>query len=361
MDSPSFRNAPVESSAAVANGSSVKKHVLRMNAHVVDEDAAATAEEKKTDVVADFVVERIEEKKSPTPSKSTTSSRYSQRLKMIVFDKDGTLGNDRESLRKWAEEMTLRARNELLLYTDIPTADIDRCLSKIHHAIGWDDAHKRPLPSALLAAGTWEEILFTFAKVLSGSMENVDEKVAIHNEVASWHSEIGGIALHSHDAPVIDDLPSLIHACRSADLLVAVCTSDDRKSTDMALDRWEIASLIDYSICGDEVPNNGKPSAYPLLELCKRAKVMPQECIVVGDTIADTGMARNAGAGLCIGVLSGSGERDQLLKAGADWIMDDVGELRELLWIMDDVGELLPVELPSFLRHPLVETNLQNI
>ena len=144
------------------------------------------------------------------------------------------------------------------------------------------------------------------------------------------------------------DLPSLINACRSADLLVAVCTSDDRKSTDTALARWDIASLIDYSICGDEVPNNGKPSAHPLLELCKQAKVMPQECIVVGDTTADTGMARNAGAGLCIGVLSGSGERNQLLKAGADCIMDDV-------------GELLSVDLPSFLRLPLAEKKLQNV
>ena len=65
MDSPSFRNTPVESSA----GSSVKKHVLRMNVHVVDEDAAATAEEKKTDVVVDFVVERIEENKIPHQAK----------------------------------------------------------------------------------------------------------------------------------------------------------------------------------------------------------------------------------------------------------------------------------------------------
>jgi hypothetical protein len=117
-------------------------------------------------------------------------------------------------------------------------------------------------------------------------MGNVDEKIAIHNEVVSWHSQIGGSDLFSNDKPIIDDLPSLIRACRSADLLVAVCTSDDRKSTDTALARWDIASLVDYSICGDEVPNNGKPSAHPLLELCRRAKVMPQECIVVGDTVS---------------------------------------------------------------------------
>lgn len=81
-----------------------------------------------------------------------------------------------------------------------------------------------------------------------------------------------------------------------------------------------------YSICGDEV-SNGKPSADPLNILCHRARVTEAECIVVGDTTADSGMAKNAGAGLMIGVLSGSGGRDQLLSTGADIVLSDVGRI----------------------------------
>ena len=60
-----------------------------------------------------------------------------------------------------------------------------------------------------------------------------------------------------------------------------------------------------------------KPNALPLQLLCDQANVLPSNCIVVGDTISDTGMAINAGAGLCVGVLTGSGTRDQLLMSGA--------------------------------------------
>lgn len=87
---------------------------------------------------------------------------------------------------------------------------------------------------------------------------------------------------------------------------------------------------IQYSICGDEVIN-GKPSADPLNILCIRARVTEGECIVVGDTIADSGMAKNAGAGIMIGVLSGSGGRDQLLSTGADIVLSDVGSIPSFL------------------------------
>lgn len=59
--------------------------------------------------------------------------------------------------------------------------------------------------------------------------------------------------------------------------------------------------------------------------------MQPQDCIVVGDTTGDTGMARNAKAGLCIGVLSGSGVTDQLIETGADIVVPNVGHIPELL------------------------------
>lgn len=77
-----------------------------------------------------------------------------------------------------------------------------------------------------------------------------------------------------------------------------------------------------------------KPSALPLYMLCEEASVTPQECIVVGDTTGDTGMARNAHAGLCIGVLSGSGTADQLMETGANIILANVGEIPALLKCM---------------------------
>jgi phosphoglycolate phosphatase len=84
-----------------------------------------------------------------------------------------------------------------------------------------------------------------------------------------------------------------------------------------------------FSICGDEV-SEAKPSAQPLLALCKQARVSPEDCLVVGDTSADTGMGRNANAGLIVGVLTGTGTADYLFDNGADAVIPNIGYLSRL-------------------------------
>lgn len=88
--------------------------------------------------------------------------------------------------------------------------------------------------------------------------------------------------------------------------------------------------IVQFSICGDEVTES-KPSAYPLLTLCKQANISPEECIIVGDTSADTGMGRNANAALIVGVLTGSGTTEQLLKTGAHIVLPDISYLKQYL------------------------------
>ena len=98
------------------------------------------------------------------------------------------------------------------------------------------------------------------------------------------------------------------------------------------MDNWGIANLVDYSIRADELdPENCKPSPEPLYELCRRAGVLPSECMVVGDTSSDTQMGLRGGAGYVVGVLTGSGTEDQLLQTGANVVLPNIGYLDKLL------------------------------
>lgn len=90
---------------------------------------------------------------------------------------------------------------------------------------------------------------------------------------------------------------------------------------------------MQFSICGDEVLE-GKPSVHPLLALCKQAQVLPQDCVIVGDTCADTGMGRHAKAGLIVGVLTGTGTREYLLDHGADVVIPNIDYLSGILAMM---------------------------
>ena len=280
-------------------------------------------------------------------------------LKMIVFDKDGTLGDDSGSLKKWmthmtdcfTEYLTSSSSSSSSRNYSYSESEITTILQSLHNKLGWNSTIQNVIPSAPLAVNTWEESIEICCTVLaeaelccSGSGLSISASDdAIRTLPRQWHAKLQNV--HGFDPPIIPipNLIRMIQSCRDMGLMVAICTSDDRLSTNSALQNWNITKLIDYSICGDEVGTTSKPSSVPLELLCQQTQtqtagigatnhiITPQECIIVGDTIGDTGMARNAKAGLCIGVLSGSGNEQQLIETGANIIIPNVGHLPELL------------------------------
>lgn len=248
---------------------------------------------------------------------------------MIVFDKDGTLGDCSGSLSRWVNHMTFKIEG---MFAE--TGNVENLIHVFHTEIGWNPAENDVVPSAPVAAGTWTDILGLVYDFLVEHRDLMDGTTAISRDLPmQWHSELGDV--HEHDTPVLEDLAMMMKACQKLGYTVAICTSDDRTGTDKAMKRWGIDNVVQYSVCGNEV-QEGKPSALPLQVLCQQASsgqhtYHPHDCIVVGDTTSDTGMARAAQAGFCVGVLTGSGTVDQLLESGAHLILPDVGYVPELL------------------------------
>ena len=223
-------------------------------------------------------------------------------------------------------------------------------VGRLYDAIGWDAEAQAARPSALLSAGTWEEIIAASSASLQRSHPPLADASAL---VSRWSGQLEG--LHACDSPVIADLPGFLRRCRDVyGLTVAVCTSDSRHSTEQALHNWDVTSLVDHVVCGDD-GHAAKPSVEPLLELCERARVRPADCIVVGDTLSDTQMARSAGTGLAVGVLTGSGTPEQLTRGGAHLIVPSIGDLPRLFDAMrltrvDDMPLSAPAQQQSAAR-----------
>ena len=253
-----------------------------------------------------------------------TARENLSKAKMIVFDKDGTLGDDVASLKRWALHMTERLEERMLSDKD---KQQQLLLQEFHATIGWDPIAEVVVPSAPLAAGTWDEQVVTVQNLLN--KYNLDDEETL---AAQWHLEMD--ELHGADKPLIPNLREMLLDCQQRGLIVAICTSDERTSTDKALNFWNVNDVTKYSICGDEV-ETPKPSAQPLELLCAQVDgVSPHECIIVGDTISDSGMARNANALFCIGVLTGSGTPEILTETGADIILPSVADIPALLSAM---------------------------
>ena len=105
---------------------------------------------------------------------------------------------------------------------------------------------------------------------------------------------------------------------------IAICTSDDRAPTEKMIDITGIKHLVDVISCGDDLQKS-KPSAEPILNICKKLNIKPNETIMVGDTITDIKTAKNAGCQKIISVLSGGFTKEEL--KNTDVIMKDINEL----------------------------------
>lgn len=80
----------------------------------------------------------------------------------------------------------------------------------------------------------------------------------------------------------------------------------------------------------DEDRNNLLPIAIKRFEELCQKKIEIDECIVVGDTPRDVECAHIYGA-ICIGVTTGPYSFDELIEAGADYVLKDLSDNHSLL------------------------------
>ena len=70
-----------------------------------------------------------------------------------------------------------------------------------------------------------------------------------------------------------------------------------------------------------------KPHPEPIWHAASALGLVPQQCVMVGDTVVDIVSAKSAGC-FAVGVLCGFGERDELLEAGADLVLETASQLQ---------------------------------
>ncbi len=105
--------------------------------------------------------------------------------------------------------------------------------------------------------------------------------------------------------------------------ILTIASSRSHASLAEYVENLGLSSVIGYILGADDV-DNGKPDPEPVARTLKRYCLNPDEALVVGDTVFDIEMGRNAGTRTC-GVTYGNGSRDSL--AGADMITDDFSRL----------------------------------
>jgi phosphoglycolate phosphatase len=121
------------------------------------------------------------------------------------------------------------------------------------------------------------------------------------------------------------DMRALFGRLHKMGIRIGIATTDDHAPTQAMIEAFDIEEYMLTMVCADD-GIKAKPAPDMVLTICERMSVDPAKVMVMGDTTADLKMARAAGVGLVVGVLSGvSSARD--LVSFADVIIESVDEL----------------------------------
>ena len=137
--------------------------------------------------------------------------------------------------------------------------------------------------------------------------------------------EAGAVA----NAKPIVDLATLFKDLRQMGFRLGIATNDTEGSAKRTAARLIGADAVDF-VAGCDSGHGGKPEPGMLLAFADAVSVPAGAVAMVGDNVHDLEMGRRGGAGLRIGVLSGSSGKPDL-DPHADHVIGDIGELPALL------------------------------
>lgn len=236
----------------------------------------------------------------------------------IIFDKDGTLIDFDAMWGGWTLQLADRFQASVNL-------DIREILCESY---GYDVARRKILPDGkLTCTPMWRlrELLVEAAQ--SMGLSNAEAESAVEQ---AWFVP-DPVAL----AKPFTDIRALFGNIHRHGIKIAIATTDDRGATESMLTAFGVTDLVTTMVCADD-GIKAKPAPDMVTAICARMKVDPSKVIVIGDTVADLQMARSAGAGLVIGVLSGVGSLEKLTPL-ADFLVDTIDTLQGSFVIKESV------------------------
>lgn len=230
------------------------------------------------------------------------------RIRGILFDKDGTLIDFNATWAAVARKMALRAASG-------DAAHADRLLD----LSGFDAGSGRFRADSVFAAGTNVDVVALWHPDLSS--EALAATVADYDVVTAVEGAASAVAL-----PGIRDAVAKLHA---AGYRLGMATNDSTLAAEKTLVALGFAHMFSAAYGYDAVARP-KPAPDVVVAFADMAGMRPSEIAMVGDNRHDLETGRAAGAGLVVGVLSGTGTRETLAPL-ADVIVDSVVDLPDLL------------------------------
>lgn len=209
-------------------------------------------------------------------------------IRLVVFDVDGTIVDTREFIFQSYEYV---ARQN-----------------------GYDTP-SRKLIASRIGNRLAENMTFLFP--------DVDTEILLADHRMFQETNLELIGAHPEAATVIEQL-------KAQHKQVALWTSRRRNLIAVLKSAGLNPDIFDCIVDGDMVAV-GKPSPEGLLLVLDSLRVSPERAIMIGDANVDIKAARQVGMAATVALTHGFGTRAELEEAGADYIIDSLMVLPEIL------------------------------
>lgn len=205
---------------------------------------------------------------------------------------------------------------------------VERAFERAAAAAGIDDADDE-LAHALdfVRATTGRSTLAVF-RALTGDEDQAQHANAVFESSYAELVTDGGVR-------AVPGAEELIRRLRAIGVAVVLTTGLSRSTADAILDSVGWRDLADLTLTPAEAGRGGPYPDLPLTALLRTGASSVEGMAVVGDTTADIAAGLAAGAGLVVGVLTGTNDERALTGAGADAVVASVADLGELLGLDD--------------------------
>jgi phosphoglycolate phosphatase len=132
-----------------------------------------------------------------------------------------------------------------------------------------------------------------------------------------------------HCEPLFPGLVETLDRLEMAGFLLGIATGKARRGLDFTLATHNLVGRF-VTLQTNDVVAAGKPAPDMVIQAMVETGAVPASTVVIGDTTYDIEMARNAGVP-AIGVAWGYHDENVLSKAGALHIINNFGELPDLV------------------------------
>ena len=213
-------------------------------------------------------------------------------IKLAIFDFDGTIADTREAI--------IVAKQETMRIYGLPVADEAACASTIGYTA--KAGFQRLYPD--LAGDKLEQCVATYRQLFEEKKKAIPPKL-------------------------FPGMEATLQALAERGITCTIATARNQVSCHEMLEGLGVKKYFSYILCGESTQNL-KPHPEAVLKTLADLGYQPGEAMVIGDMPMDIGMGKGAGVRTC-GVTYGNASRETLLEAGADFVIDTIGELVAIL------------------------------